>query len=287
MAINGEAARPDRLPARRAAPSAARSPTSRSRRSCASRGCPNAGKLRGYARPVFPGASVALQRFDGSRWRAVARATVDAAAAASRRREPLSGRVPGATRARPGLRPRREPDAEGGPGMRRLALRTFLLALVVPAPASAARFAIGVEKRSGQPRRGASGSRRAPACQVSRIGPFALSVRAPDARAVLSSVPGVAWVERIRASRRLIVHAERSVRRSGSGTSTGSMPSTRGRRPPNLTPRARRRPRLRHRLGPSRSCRTRSPTARASSPAPGRATRTATARSSPARSRPR
>ena len=42
-------------------------------------GMPNAGKLRGYARPVFPGASVAIQRFDGGRWRAVARATVDAA----------------------------------------------------------------------------------------------------------------------------------------------------------------------------------------------------------------
>jgi SpoIID/LytB domain protein len=42
-------------------------------------GMPNAGRLRGYARPLFPGASVAIQRFDGSRWRAVARATVDAA----------------------------------------------------------------------------------------------------------------------------------------------------------------------------------------------------------------
>jgi hypothetical protein len=39
---------------------------------------PNAGKLRGYARPLFPGASVAVQRFDGSSWRAVARATIDA-----------------------------------------------------------------------------------------------------------------------------------------------------------------------------------------------------------------
>jgi hypothetical protein len=39
---------------------------------------PNAGKLRGYARPLFPGASVAIQRFDGSSWRAVARATIDA-----------------------------------------------------------------------------------------------------------------------------------------------------------------------------------------------------------------
>jgi SpoIID/LytB domain protein len=41
-------------------------------------GMPNAGKLRGYARPLFPGAIVAVQRFDGSAWRAVARATIDA-----------------------------------------------------------------------------------------------------------------------------------------------------------------------------------------------------------------
>jgi SpoIID/LytB domain protein len=41
-------------------------------------GMPTAGKLRGYARPLFPGASVAIQRFDGSSWRAVARATIDA-----------------------------------------------------------------------------------------------------------------------------------------------------------------------------------------------------------------
>ena len=39
--------------------------------------------------------------------------------------------------------------------------------------------------------------------RVSRIGTFALSVRAPDA-AGLSQVTGVAWVERIRASRRLM-----------------------------------------------------------------------------------
>ena len=39
---------------------------------------PNAGRLRGYTRPLFPGASVAIQRYDGSSWRAVARATIDA-----------------------------------------------------------------------------------------------------------------------------------------------------------------------------------------------------------------
>jgi stage II sporulation protein D len=41
-------------------------------------GMPEAGKLRGYARPLFPGGSVAIQRFNGSSWRAVARATIDA-----------------------------------------------------------------------------------------------------------------------------------------------------------------------------------------------------------------
>jgi stage II sporulation protein D len=40
-------------------------------------GMPETGRLRGYARPVFPGASVALQRFSGSSWRTVARATID------------------------------------------------------------------------------------------------------------------------------------------------------------------------------------------------------------------
>ena len=40
-------------------------------------GMPNASTLRGYARPVFPGASAALQRSTGGSWRTVARATVD------------------------------------------------------------------------------------------------------------------------------------------------------------------------------------------------------------------
>jgi subtilisin family serine protease len=84
--------------------------------------------------------------------------------------------------------------------MRRLALATFLVALAAPGSASAARFAIGVgdgaDSRAVAKRIEArTGSR------VSRIGPFALSVRAPNA-ASLSSVTGVAWVERIRASRR-------------------------------------------------------------------------------------
>jgi stage II sporulation protein D len=42
-------------------------------------GMPDAETLRGYARPVLPGAPVALQRLDGNAWRTVTRATIDAA----------------------------------------------------------------------------------------------------------------------------------------------------------------------------------------------------------------
>lgn len=59
-------------------------------------GMPEAGKLRGYARPVFPGASVAIQRFNGSSWQAVARATIDA----SGNFEATVNFVPGEYRAR-------------------------------------------------------------------------------------------------------------------------------------------------------------------------------------------
>jgi SpoIID/LytB domain protein len=41
------------------------------------RGMPDASTLRGFARPVFPGGSVAFQRFDGARWKTIARATID------------------------------------------------------------------------------------------------------------------------------------------------------------------------------------------------------------------
>jgi stage II sporulation protein D len=41
------------------------------------RGMPDAATLRGFARPLFPGASAAVQRFDGGRWKTVARATID------------------------------------------------------------------------------------------------------------------------------------------------------------------------------------------------------------------
>ncbi len=85
--------------------------------------------------------------------------------------------------------------------MRRLALAIFVLALAAPGSASAARFAIGVENGADS-RAVAQRIELRTGNQVSRIGPFALSVRAADASG-LSSVTGVAWVERIRASRRL------------------------------------------------------------------------------------
>lgn len=85
--------------------------------------------------------------------------------------------------------------------MKRLVLAAFLLALAAPAPASAARFAVGVEKGADS-RVVAKRIEARTGLHVSRFGPIALSLRAPDARAV-RTVPGVAWVERMRASRRL------------------------------------------------------------------------------------
>jgi subtilisin family serine protease len=84
--------------------------------------------------------------------------------------------------------------------MRRLALAAFLFVLAVPAPASAARFAVGV-KSGADSRVVAKRIEARTGLHVSRFGPIALSLRAPDARAV-RTVRGVAWVERMRASRR-------------------------------------------------------------------------------------
>jgi hypothetical protein len=85
--------------------------------------------------------------------------------------------------------------------MRHLTFAALLLALAVPAPAMAARFAVGIDQ--GESARvvahrieGTTGPR------VSAIGPFALAVNARDARAI-AATPGVAWVERMRGSRRL------------------------------------------------------------------------------------
>ena len=245
-------------------------------------GMPDAGTLRGYARPVFPGASIALQRFDGSRWRTFARTTIDAAGQLPGRRPARPGRLSSAAGARPRLRPRREPDAQGGPGMRRLALATFLLALALPAPASAARFAIGVEREQTAVswRRG---SRRAPASGSRASAPSRSRSELPGA-AGLSSVPGVAWVERIRASRRVMFTPSDpfAIRQWYLGRIHAFDAWTQA---PNL-------PSVRVAVLDSGidsghpELRTRSRTGRASSRAPGRATRTVTARSSPARSPP-
>ena len=40
-------------------------------------GMPDAATLRGFARPLFPGASAALQRFEGGTWKTIVRATID------------------------------------------------------------------------------------------------------------------------------------------------------------------------------------------------------------------
>jgi len=84
--------------------------------------------------------------------------------------------------------------------MKRLLLTAFVVALAVPAQASAHRFAIGIQK-------GADGRVVAREVQavtgepVTRIGPFALSVRARHA-GELRSVKGASWVERVRPTRR-------------------------------------------------------------------------------------
>ena len=85
--------------------------------------------------------------------------------------------------------------------MKRLLLASFLLALAVPAQASAARFAIGIQRGADEQ----SVARRVQAVTgqpVTKIGAFALSVRARQA-GELASVKGTSWVERMRPTRRL------------------------------------------------------------------------------------
>ncbi len=85
--------------------------------------------------------------------------------------------------------------------MRRLAFTAFVLALVVPAPAAAARYAVGLQKHA-TPELVAQRVEALTGRRVSRIAPFALTVDARTAK-TLESIRGVAWVERLRASRRL------------------------------------------------------------------------------------
>ena len=85
--------------------------------------------------------------------------------------------------------------------MKRLLVLPALLALAAPGSAVAARYAVGVQKGASAQavanRIEAKTGRR-----VAAIGPFALSVNLPSVAGV-GSTPGVAWVERMRGSRRL------------------------------------------------------------------------------------
>ena len=85
--------------------------------------------------------------------------------------------------------------------MKRLALAAFVLALAVPAQASAGRFAIGIQKGADE-RAVARQVQAATGEPVTKIGPFALSVRARHAGTLLR-VDGTSWVERMRPTRRL------------------------------------------------------------------------------------
>ncbi len=85
--------------------------------------------------------------------------------------------------------------------MRRLALAVFLLALAAPTQASAARYAIGLQK-GASPRLVSRQVEARTGHRVSAIAPFALMVDSPRASG-LGSIHGVAWVERLHDSRRL------------------------------------------------------------------------------------
>jgi hypothetical protein len=85
--------------------------------------------------------------------------------------------------------------------VRRLALTVFLLALALPAQATAARYAVGLQK-GASPRLVGQRIEARTGRRVSKIAPFALVVDSTSAQG-LGSIRGVAWVERLRASRRL------------------------------------------------------------------------------------
>jgi subtilisin family serine protease len=85
--------------------------------------------------------------------------------------------------------------------MRRLVLAALLLVLAVPESAAAARFAVGIQEGASANAVAERIAARA-SHPVSTIGPFALAVDASSPHA-LASTPGVAWVERMRRSRRL------------------------------------------------------------------------------------
>ena len=85
--------------------------------------------------------------------------------------------------------------------MRRLLLVPLLFLVAAPSTAEAARFSLGIHK-GADPNAVARDVEAVSGHPVTRIGSFALSVRARHAGA-LGSVKGVSWVERERPSRRL------------------------------------------------------------------------------------
>jgi hypothetical protein len=85
--------------------------------------------------------------------------------------------------------------------MRRAALAAVVLALALPSSAEAARFAVGLE-RGASPAAVAERVRQVSGGTVSTIAPFALALKAQSARRV-ASVRGVAYVERLKRTRRL------------------------------------------------------------------------------------
>jgi subtilisin family serine protease len=85
--------------------------------------------------------------------------------------------------------------------MKKLVLTAALLALAVPAPAAAARFAVGLE-RGAQPGEVARELRAATGGTVTPLEPFGLVLNAPSPRGA-AGVAGVRYVERLNASRRV------------------------------------------------------------------------------------
>jgi hypothetical protein len=85
--------------------------------------------------------------------------------------------------------------------MRRAALAGVLLALAAPSAATAARFAVGLD-RGVSPATAADRVRKETGGTVSILAPFALTLRAPSAAGV-AALPGVAYVERLDRVRRL------------------------------------------------------------------------------------
>jgi len=85
--------------------------------------------------------------------------------------------------------------------MRPFVLAACVLALAVPAQASAGRFAIGIQKGADE-RAVAREVQAVTGEPVTKIGAFALSVRARHA-GELRSIRGASWVERMRPTRRI------------------------------------------------------------------------------------